>query len=130
MSEQTSISSSVWENIFRNREKEDDSLEKLLSGVPIFSQLTSRELSQVISIVHRRQYAADETIFTQGDPGLGMYVIEKGEVRDNFSRRGRWEEKKLARLAPGDFFGDLSLLDESPRSATAIARVDSRSSGF
>lgn len=128
MSEQTSISS-LWENIFRNRKKEDDSLEKLLSGVPIFSQLTSRELSQVISIVHRRQYGADESIFTQGDPGLGMYVIEKGEVEIIF-RDDAGTEKKLARLASGDFFGDLSLLDESPRSATAIAKVDSRIIGF
>jgi CRP/FNR family cyclic AMP-dependent transcriptional regulator len=129
MSEQTSVVSSLWENFFRNRKKEDDSLEKLLSGVPIFSQLTSRELRQVGTIVHRRQYASGEFVFTQGDPGLGMYVIENGKVEIIFCEDAG-TEKKLAMLTNGDFFGELSLLDESPRSATAVARTGSKIIGF
>jgi len=129
MAEQKPVISSLWENFFRNRKKEDDSLEKLLSEVPIFSQLNSRELRQVSSIVHRRQYAAGEYIFTQGDPGLGMYVIENGKVEIIFCDDAG-TEKKLAVLSDGDFFGDLSLLDESPRSATAIAKTESKIIGF
>lgn len=129
MGEQTSVISSLWENFFRNRKKEDDSMEKLLSGVPIFSQLTSRELRQVGSIVHRRQYSTGEFVFTQGDPGLGMYVIEDGKVEIIF-RDDAGTEKKLAVLIDGDFFGELSLLDESPRSATAIAKSESKIIGF
>jgi CRP-like cAMP-binding protein len=129
MGEEEPVVSSLWENFFRSRKKEDDSLEKLLLEVPIFSQLTSRELRQVSSIVHRRQYAAGECIFTQGDPGLGMYVIEDGKVEIIF-RDDAGAEKKLAVLSDGDFFGDLSLLDESPRSATAIAKTESKIIGF
>ncbi len=129
MSEKASVKSAVWENIFRNREKENNDLEKLLSVVPIFSQLTTRELRQVSSIVHKRGYAAGETVFTQGDPGLGMYVIEEGEVKIIF-RDEVGGKKQLALLGKGDFFGDLSLLDESPRSATAISSSDSKIIGF
>ncbi|HUI29292.1 MAG TPA: cyclic nucleotide-binding domain-containing protein [Candidatus Acidoferrales bacterium] len=129
MGEQVSVVSSVWENFFRNHKKDDDNLEKLLSEVPIFSQLTSRELRQVSGIVHRRQYSAGEYVFAQGDPGLGMYVIEEGEVSIMFfDDAGR--EKKLALLKSGDFFGDLSLLDESPRSAAAISKTESKIIGF
>jgi len=129
MGEHEPVISSLWENFFRNRKKEDDSMEKLLSGVPIFSQLTSRELRQVSSIVHRRQYAMGEFVFTQGDPGLGMYVIENGKVEIIFCDDAG-TDKKLAVLADGDFFGELSLLDESPRSATAIAKIESKIIGF
>ncbi len=129
MDEQAPVRNSLWENFFRNREKEDDNVEDLLSEVPIFSQLTRRELRQVSLIVHRRQYAERECVFTQGDPGLGMYVIEKGEVEIIFcDETGR--EKRLALLESGDFFGELSLLDESTRSATAIAKTESKIIGF
>lgn len=120
--------SNLWYNFFRAREKEDNSLETLLSKVPIFSQLTDRELRSVGSIVHRRKYSANEQIFSQGDPGLGMYVIEKGEVEIVYCDNGT--EKILAVLKAGDFFGELSLLDESPRSATAVAKTDSSIIGF
>jgi CRP-like cAMP-binding protein len=129
MSEQISERSSLWENFFRDRKKAEDDLEKLLLEVPIFSQLSQRELRQVCSIVHRRHYAPGEYIFTQGDPGLGMYVIERGKVEIIF-QDDSGAEKKLALLADGDFFGDLSLLDESPRSATAVAQIDSKIIGF
>ncbi len=118
----------LWKNFFRAHEKEDDSLKSLLSKVPIFSQLTRKELRNVVAIVHRREYSAKERIFSQGDPGLGMYVIESGEVEVIYCDSGA--EKSLAILEAGDFFGELSLLDESPRSATAITREHTRIIGF
>ncbi len=121
--------SNLWQNFFRKREKEDNSLEALLSKVPIFSQLTNRELRNVSSIVHRREYSANERIFSQGDPGLGMYVIEKGKIEISYSE-SEDVVKELAVLGAGDFFGELSLLDESPRSASAIAKEHSRIIGF
>jgi len=120
--------SNLWKNFFRAHEKEDNSLESLLSKVPIFSQLTRRELRSVASIIHRREYSVNECIFSQGDPGLGMYVIEKGEVEIIYCDDGT--EKSLAILKVGDFFGELSLLDESSRSASAIAREHSKIIGF
>ncbi len=129
MTEQATTQSSLWHNFFRQRIEEDNSLEALLSRVQIFSQLTNRELRKVSSIVHRREYAANEYVFSQGDPGLGMYVIEDGEVSIIYSDEASIE-KELTLLKAGDFFGELSLLDESPRSASAIAKAPSRIIGF
>lgn len=129
MTEQAEIKNSLWQNFFRKRAEADDSLEALLSKVPIFSQLTDREMGKVASIVHRREYAANEYVFNQGDPGLGMYVIETGEVDVIYSDENGGE-KQLAVLKAGDFFGELSLLDESPRSASALAKTPSKIIGF
>jgi len=129
MIEQTSAQTNLWQNFFRKREEEDNSLEALLSKVAIFSQLNPRELRRLGAIVHRREYAAEEYIFSQQDPGLGMYVIEDGEVRIVYTD-STGVEKELTVLKSGDFFGELSLLDESPRSASAIAGAESKIIGF
>lgn len=61
-------------------------------------------------------YQAGQTIFTVGDPGQVMYVVKAGEVE--IVVKG----KAIERLEPGAVFGELALIDQSPRSATAIAR--------
>ena len=129
MTENIAEQNSLWHNFFRKATEEDNSIEGLLSKVPIFSKLTERELRRVGSIVHRREYAADEFIFSQGDPGLGMYVVEEGQV-DILLTEPDGSQRQLAVLNPGDFFGELSLLDESPRSASAVAKTNSKIIGF
>ncbi len=129
MEQETPRESILWYNFFRKKSEEDSSLESLLSRVPIFSRLTVRELRRLAGIVHRREYAANEFIFSQGDPGLGMYVVEDGQVEITIAEPDG-QSKTLIVLKPGDFFGELSLLDESPRSASAVAKVYSRIIGF
>src|SRR2546422_11590004 len=63
------------------------------------------------------------TIFHQGDPGHEMFVIAEGRVRLTLGNGGL--EKELTVLGPGEFFGELSLLSDAPRSATATAVEDS-----
>ena len=71
----------------------------------------------------RASFPAGETIFKEGDLGLAMYVIEAGEVVIRKSFGG--EERELAKLGKGDFFGEMCMLEEeSPRSATAVAVTD------
>ena len=129
MTQETPGQNSIWYNFFRKSSEEDNSLEAFLSRVPIFSQLTARELRKLAAIVHRREYTASEYVFSQGDPGLGMYVVQDGQVEIIFTDPAG-VKKNLAVLRPGDFFGELSLLDESPRSASAIAKGHSRIIGF
>ena len=70
-----------------------------------------------------RRFAAGEVIFEEGDAGCDMYIIQKGEVV--ISRRAGGGERRLAILEKGDFFGEMSLLEEYPeRSATASAVTD------
>lgn len=64
-----------------------------------------------------------EVIFRQGDPGNCMYDIVWGSV-GVYAEYGTPNEKKLAELRPGDFFGEMGLLEQSPRSATVVALED------
>ena len=119
----------IWgDGIFKRKKKEDD-IFTLLKKVPIFSDLTPKELAEVEKIVHQRRYKKSETIIHDGDPGLGMYIIVSGsvEIVEEDEKVGK---KTLAKLSDGSFFGDMALLDEEPRSASAIALVDSDIMGF
>ena len=119
----------IWKNIFSERVVREGSVEQILSKVPAFAGLAARELKEVAAIVHKREYRTGEPVFAQGDPGLGMYIIQEGEVTISISGKGE-EERELAVLAEGDFFGELALIDESPRSANARCKTDCILIGF
>ncbi|MGC8595315.1 MAG: cyclic nucleotide-binding domain-containing protein [Candidatus Kryptoniota bacterium] len=129
MTDKNTPGSIIWKNIFRDRKEDNVKVPEVLKKVPVFSELNAREISKLASIVHLRSYNAGETVFLQGDPGLGMYVIEKGQVSIRMITDSG-DEKELSILTDGDFFGELSLLDESPRSASAVAVVQSKIIGF
>jgi CRP/FNR family cyclic AMP-dependent transcriptional regulator len=109
---------SLWGNIFTVVRKERDRTRDILQKIPIFGDLDRRELVLFERILHRREYREGETIFSEGDPGLGMYIIENGTVEII----GGTGEEVLAGLHEGEFFGELALLDDSPRAASAVAR--------
>ena len=121
--------SAIWKNIFSERVVKQGSTEELLSKVPAFAELTPRELKEVAAIVHKREYRLGEPVFFQGDPGLGMYIVQEGEVSITISTKDG-EARELTLLSEGDFFGELALLDESPRSANAICKTDCSLIGF
>ncbi|MCH7939387.1 MAG: cyclic nucleotide-binding domain-containing protein [Candidatus Marinimicrobia bacterium] len=119
----------IWENIFRSKKSELSETAFALHHVPIFSTLSKRELREIEKIVHHRQYQPGEVIFNQGDPGLGMYIIIKGQVQivnnqdpDNIT--------VYSEVSDGDFFGDLALVDDSDRSATALSSSETRLIAF
>ena len=110
----------LWANVksfFRPRTP----LIEVLQGLPLFAQLSLRQLQEVERIVHLRTYRGGEVIFHMGDPGVAMYVILAGEVRVVLPGETPEDEVELARLGAGELFGELALLDSSPRSATVIA---------
>jgi len=109
----------LWSNIFRKKLAED-SLSYFLKHLPIFSELSPRALSILENLVHVRSYKAHETIFEEGDPGSGMYMIRSGAVKI-FARDKHDAEQELAYLSPGDFFGETTLTAPAPRSASARA---------
>jgi len=109
----------LWENIFKKRSEESETV-LALQGVPIFHELDKNELREIEKLVHHRTYTKGEQIFSQGQPGLGMYIVLSGQV--NIVRHDQEGNKLiLASLSQGSFFGDMSLLDDAPRSATAEA---------
>ncbi len=118
-----------WSNIFRRRDKEEADIFDMLKKVPIFQDLGRREFNKIESILHRRNWNADEGIINEGDPGAGMYIIVAGEVR--ITQVGEdGGQQQLATLTGGDFFGEQALLDESPRTASAYANETCRIIGF
>jgi uncharacterized membrane protein len=94
-----------------------------LSRIPLFKRLTPEELEQLAAEVDQVQFDANETIFNEQDKGDALYVVESGSVRI-------WvldEDVKpvtLTELKPGEFFGELAVLDRGPRSTNATAIVE------
>jgi CRP/FNR family transcriptional regulator, cyclic AMP receptor protein len=111
--------SKFWENFFKFREKQKNRIETILLKIPVFHELTPHELKTIQRILHQREYKQSEVIFAEGDIGLGMYIIEKGIVQIGCKN----EHHILAELVEGDFFGELALLDDAPRSASAVAKT-------
>ncbi|HNE25398.1 MAG TPA: cyclic nucleotide-binding domain-containing protein, partial [Leptospiraceae bacterium] len=106
----------------------EDAVEVRLKSAPMFRDISDRGLKEIRSLCHLRDYAAGEHIFREGEPGVGMYVILDGFI-DIYHRDGK-REKHLATLESGDFFGELALLEELPRTASAAAKNHARIIGF
>ena len=97
----------------------------LLKEVPLFELLDDNErtaLAAQLDVVH---FAAGETIFNYGEPGDAIYVISSGEV-EVFFKNDTGERIVLEVATRGDFFGELSMLDEGTRSASVIAIQDTQ----
>lgn len=91
-----------------------------LQSVPFFNKLGPEEVEDLAKRLVLRRFSPDQVIFHHGDPGGLLYIITKGKVKISHSTP-EGQEALLAILGAGEFFGELALLDDSPRSATAEA---------
>jgi CRP-like cAMP-binding protein len=96
---------------------------ELLSDVPLFADLSDEERAELGGRLRRRRYGRGEPLFLRGDPGNFLYLIERGRVKIALSST-EGKEMILALLGPGDFFGELALLDGGDRSADAVVVED------
>jgi len=105
------------------RSEDRDLLKKFLPAVPFFSRLSLHFMDQVLKDFTFHRFSSGEVIFRQGDSSSDLYVILGGRVRVTLmSDEG--EELVLAEQGEGDFFGEISLIDGEPRSATVVAEKD------
>ena len=95
-----------------------------LRQVPLFSACSARELRAIAGVVKEVDHPKGTVIATEGDPGVGLFVIVDGEAEVTIGG------KRMAILRRGDFFGEIALLDGGPRSATVSARTDIRLLGL
>jgi CRP-like cAMP-binding protein len=100
------------------RGKEGDIL-PVLRTIPIFEGLGFNDLKKIELIVHKRTFMPNEVIFYERQPGAGMYIIKRGLIK--LTKTVNEERVKISELKDGEFFGEMSLLDDYPRSAEATA---------
>lgn len=87
--------------------------------VPLFSDLSDDALENLLQVTTRKDYAKDATLVEENEMGETMYMILSGKVKvTNIGPDGK--EVILSVLGPGEFFGEMSLLDEEPRSANVV----------
>jgi CRP/FNR family cyclic AMP-dependent transcriptional regulator len=100
------------------------SVEATLQKVPLFSQLGPADLQRVLDVARERAYPKNSVILFEDDPGDALYVVRQGQVKVVLiGEDGR--EVILSVLGEGDFFGEMALIDDEPRSAHVIAMDDS-----
>jgi len=90
---------------------------QMLGSVGLFEGLSKKELSQIHKQAREGEFQPDEVIVNEGDTGVGFHLILSGRARVLAGK------KSLANLGPGDFFGELSLIDRGPRTATVVAQT-------
>ena len=94
---------------------------QVLRNVPLFENLSNSQLRKVAAIATERKAAVGEYIFKDAEPGDEMYVLRDGRIRISKSVDGVGEEA-LAILEVGAHFGEMAIIDGSPRSADAMAQ--------
>lgn len=87
----------------------------MLGSVPLFSSLGKAQLRTMATTAKERSYRPGESIVKQGEKGIGFYLILEGQAR--VDKGGR----QVAVLGPGQYFGEMALLDEQPRTADVLA---------
>jgi CRP/FNR family transcriptional regulator, cyclic AMP receptor protein len=109
-----------WGNIFsRYRARKKIANVEVLQLCPIFVNLNNKELKKVSALIYERSYQAGEYLFEKGQPGTAMFIIKSGQIKVVVP--GSESEMELATINPEDFLGELALLDDTPRSASAKA---------
>ena len=98
--------------------KNKDTKLRLLSSVPLFSGCSRGELGRIASLLDQLEVSEGKVLAREGDPGWEFFVVCEGRAKA--TKRGR----KVASLGRGSFFGEMSLLDGGPRSATVTAETD------
>lgn len=121
MEENNTVHSGFWSNMFKSPPDIPES--EIFQNLPPFKLLNKKDIELLSSILHNRNYVAGEYIFCEGDPGIGLYIIQEGQVEirttDEHDR-----VIPIAKFNKGDFFGELALIDGEKRSATAVALSD------
>jgi CRP/FNR family cyclic AMP-dependent transcriptional regulator len=96
----------------------------LLQRVPIFQGLDRRELERIATSMKPRTFRAGDTVTSEGQGGVGFFVIEDGQAKVTVGGENR------RTLGAGDYFGEVALLTDSPRTATITAETDLRCYGM
>ena len=121
----------TWGAVFdrKSKAKIERSIIDVLKEVPIFEELSNREIQNIARIAYQRQYSAGEVIIHEGQSAAGMYIMVDGQAEVTKALEDG-TILHLTTLENSGLFGDVGLLDSSPRTATVRATRDSSLLGF
>jgi CRP-like cAMP-binding protein len=97
---------------------------ELLKQVPLFSDLDNKELEEIAGSMKQRNFSSGQQIAVEGESGVGFFVIEDGDARVTV------HGDEVRRLGPGDYFGEIALIAQTPRTATVTAETDLKTYGM
>ena len=92
----------------------------MLKAVPLFSSFPEDQLRMLASVVNRRSVSRSNTVMASGDPTDSLYIVLSGRLKVMMSD-AEGKEVILSILSAGEFFGEMGLIDDSPRSASVVA---------
>jgi CRP-like cAMP-binding protein len=118
-----------WGNVYDIENRESEDIVQVLARAQLFDTLTTKELQKLVPILHHRDFFPRETIVRQDAPGAGLYIIMSGSA-DVILQDAKGADIILATLGEGRMFGEISLVDGAPRSASVVSTTRSHVLGF
>ena len=94
-----------------------------LSSIPLFSGLSDESLAHLSGHIQHQQYTRNAIIFNEGDQSDSLYIVNQGKIKIYISNN-EGQDMLLKTLGPGDYFGELALIDQEPRTASAKTQCD------
>jgi len=110
--------------VINKSEEQKEKIKKRLQQSFLFSSLGYYEMSIVINAMDEAHFKPKDTVIKQGDDGDNLYVVESGKLKCYKTMKQNQEPVFLKEYGPGEAFGELALLYNSPRAATIIAETD------
>jgi CRP-like cAMP-binding protein len=106
-----------------------EAIKQAIDKLPIFSDLTTREVDVLASLFHPKDWHRGETLFAEGEPCQALYFILVGDIKI-FKKDKNRQYKEIASVGDRSILGEMGFLERSLRSATAIAEKDSAGIGL
>ncbi len=97
-----------------------------LKSIRLFEGIKKRDLIHILENLQERTYLKGETVFTQGDIGRALFIVFSGKIALSRLDRDTGKSETIAEVHPGEFFGEMALLEEMPRTATVYALEETR----
>ena len=120
----------LYRRMFRRQEDaRTNEVVEVLKQVTLFQGFSRSALRGLAEVLHRRDYKRDEFLYYENDPGLGLYIVERGKVR-LMTEDEKGKTRELRQVAENEFFGSLSLMGEFRRMEAAQAVTETRVIGF
>ncbi len=110
-----------WVRKFFKNELHSETLD-FFRGIPIFHGLSTRQLGRVMLAMQPRQYRAGEKLFEEGQIGKAVFIVKSGKVE--LTRRVGDKDRMLGTMGPGQLFGEMALLEQMKRTASATVIED------